>query len=296
MRPAAAHRSPAAGYPAGHSSELARALSQVCGSWRRGLAEERAALARLRFTRLEHTAGSGAAAPVQLPWLVHQAVKAGNVAATVAAARWLDRQPGRPQRPVCPRTAAATAYAAGTWYRGCEAAVAAVASASATAVPRGGDADAARYWSRGAKMGHPEAQWRLGFAHYKGLMGLAHDGEEAHLWLSRAARQLCELLGVSLDQPSAAAGAEGSTRALPALLSAADCRAILAQVRNLGAATCAAAPCPNTPATTHSLGIHSSCHPATAPLAGRPHSRVPLSRRRGHARGRGRCTALVPPG
>lgn len=78
-------------------------------------------------------------------------------------------------------------------------------------------------------------------------MGLPHDGEEAHLWLSRAARQLGEVLGVGLqgDKPAAGgssgSGSSGSSsgsgspgspaRPLPALMSAADCRRILAQVR-----------------------------------------------------------------
>lgn len=174
--------------PAGHSSLVARTLSQVCTSWRRGLGEERAALQQLRFSRLEllPTPGSGgnsatAGAARQpgrtsrpaLPWLVQQAVKAGNVAATVAAARWLERQqgPGREpgsRRPTAPRSAAAAAALAGTWYNGCIAAAAAVqAAAAAGAADSAYPAEAARHWRKAAKLGHPEAQWKLGWGHYK---------------------------------------------------------------------------------------------------------------------------------
>lgn len=68
----------------------------------------------------------------------------------------------------------------------------------------------------------------------QGFMGLAHDGEEAHLWLSRAAKQLAETLAVSLD--GSAAGSSGGRAAggqqvtLPALMTEAGCRRILAQV------------------------------------------------------------------
>ena len=172
--------------PAGHSSSFARSLSQVCTGWRRGLGEERAALQRLRFSRLEllpAPCGSGssstAAAARQpgrsghptLPWLVQQAVQAGNVAATVAAARWLEHQqaPGRGQggrRPAGPRSAAAAAALSGTIYNSCIAAAAAVQAAAAAAGPPYPD-EAARYWRKAAKLGHPEAQWKLGWGHYK---------------------------------------------------------------------------------------------------------------------------------
>lgn len=70
-------------------------------------------------------------------------------------------------------------------------------------------------------------------------MGLAADGEEALLWLGRAARQLAEVLGDSAEggsggnggshgSPSATAAAGG--RPLPVLMSRGECRHILSQV------------------------------------------------------------------
>lgn len=65
-------------------------------------------------------------------------------------------------------------------------------------------------------------------------MGLAHDGEEAFLWLSRCAKQLAELVALDPSQPSGGSGCTaekvGSGTALPALMSEAGCRHIFAQV------------------------------------------------------------------
>lgn len=89
----------------------------------------------------------------------------------------------------------------------------------------------------------------------QGLMGLAADGEEALLWLSRAARQLAEVVGDSADGGSSgsasgsgggrltdggrssgsgrlgATGAGAGRRPLPALMSESQCKLILSQVR-----------------------------------------------------------------
>lgn len=174
---------------AGHGPTFARTLTQVCSGWRRGIGGERSTLQRLRFTCLELVASSSGdgsssrssggvpaastTAPSSqaqrqragLPWLVRQSVAAGNVAATVAAARWLDRGQAE-RRPTCPHNAAAAALAAGAWYGGCEAAAGAVAAAS-SADAAAGISEAARLWRAASKLGHPEAQWRLGWAHYK---------------------------------------------------------------------------------------------------------------------------------
>lgn len=62
-------------------------------------------------------------------------------------------------------------------------------------------------------------------------MGLPHDGEEALLWLGRAARQLAEVVGDGPEAGSSgSAAAVPEARALPVLLSAGECRHILAQV------------------------------------------------------------------
>ncbi len=54
-------------------------------------------------------------------------------------------------------------------------------------------------WLRAARAGHPEAQWWVGLAHYKGVGGVARDSEEALMWLGRSARALMELTGLSLE-------------------------------------------------------------------------------------------------
>lgn len=145
---------------AGHSSTAARTLGQVCASWRRGLAEERSALQQLRFVRLKPLnagsssnsstssgGGGGSMAGVaasdgpsrtELPWLVQRAIKAGNVAAAVVAARHLEL----------------TCRGHDTGGRRAAAAAAGVS-------------DCARCWTRAAKAGHPEGQWKLGLWHYK---------------------------------------------------------------------------------------------------------------------------------
>ena len=73
----------------------------------------------------------------------------------------------------------------------------------------------------------------------QGQMGLAADGEEALLWLGRAARQLAEVVGDSADgggsgsvgSVSSSGGTAGAgRRQLPALMSAGQCRHILSQV------------------------------------------------------------------
>jgi len=174
---------------------LARTISQVCSGWRRSLGEERTALQQLRFARLDllperdssssssssrgGSTDAGAqqrtgSAQAELPWLVQQAVKAGNVSATVAAARWLERRQrqhqGRGRRGGSSRTgpaSAAVAALAGTMYNSCVAAAAAVQAAAAGAAGEHGSDEAARYWRKAAKLGHPEGQWKLGWAHYK---------------------------------------------------------------------------------------------------------------------------------
>lgn len=348
-------------HQAGQGAETARAASQVCRSWRQGLAGERGALQRLRFAALRwrggdagcsDSCGAGSAAgasnggctsssqaagsgrsggsastgcgDLRLPWLVQLAVKAGNLAATVAAARFLEGRlralhPQHEPRLQARRGAGeewAAAVDAASWH-----------GRAARAGHAGGlEADLARLWAKAAKLGHPEAQWKVGYAHYKvrrwcalpaapallcllclapgcrklglaslaggctaqvllpgwclaclylckpavacarsahhrqssvgravqGLLGLPRDGEESLLWLNRAARQLIELLGEDAGSTGSSSGAgagagagssggdpdparcacqaAGAGRVLPALLSAAACRHILAQV------------------------------------------------------------------
>ena len=71
-----------------------------------------------------------------------------------------------------------------------------------------GDPDAVKYWQRAPK--HPEAQFRLGFARYKGTYGCPQDSEDAFMLLGRALRQLSA-------QPLV----------LPPLMAEADCRCLL---------------------------------------------------------------------
>jgi hypothetical protein len=176
----------------GHSPDTARVVSQVCSAWRQGLGGERGTLRLLHFQKLElqsssasresgssigegsskegsrgSSRGSSGGSRPALPWLLELAVKAGNVAATVAAARFLEQR-GRLRSNQPPADAAASAArAAATWYGASGAEAAEAAGAGTPAWACGPGDDAARYWVRAAKAGHPEAQWRLGWGHYK---------------------------------------------------------------------------------------------------------------------------------
>lgn len=50
--------------------------------------------------------------------------------------------------------------------------------------------EAMRCWRRAAKAGHLEGQLLYGLALYRGTAGVAPDAEDAHLWLSKALKQV----------------------------------------------------------------------------------------------------------
>jgi TPR repeat protein len=50
--------------------------------------------------------------------------------------------------------------------------------------------EAMRFWRRAAKAGHLEGQLLYGLALYRGSAGVAPDAEDAHLWLTRALKQV----------------------------------------------------------------------------------------------------------
>lgn len=50
--------------------------------------------------------------------------------------------------------------------------------------------EAMRCWRRAAKAGHLEGQLLYGLALYRGTAGVAPDAEDAHLWLTRALKQV----------------------------------------------------------------------------------------------------------
>jgi ribosomal protein L24E len=52
--------------------------------------------------------------------------------------------------------------------------------------------EAKKHWVRAARMGHPEACWRLGVAYYRGegALTVQQDSEEALFWLNKAAKAL----------------------------------------------------------------------------------------------------------
>lgn len=47
-----------------------------------------------------------------------------------------------------------------------------------------------RCWRKAAKCGHLEGQLLFGLALYRGTAGVAPDAEDAHLWLSKALKQV----------------------------------------------------------------------------------------------------------
>lgn len=55
--------------------------------------------------------------------------------------------------------------------------------------------EAMRCWRRAAKAGHLEGQLLYGLALYRGTAGVAPDAEDAHLWLSRALKQVSQQEG-----------------------------------------------------------------------------------------------------
>lgn len=237
---------------AGHSATTARTLCQVCPAWRQGLAGERGAMRQLRFACLHRlpapqaagnssssagSSGRRAAAPL-LPRLLELAIQAGNVTGTVLAARHLEQQ----QLALLGGSSGFGSgscgedHGAATWYGSSRR-----AGRAGVAGGPAGQSDAARLWCKAAKLGHPEAQWKLGFARYKGLMGLLRDGEEALLWLTRAAKQLGALTGVPLEPgpttgdvvESTAPAVTAAGKALPPLMSVAVCRQILSQAAHI---------------------------------------------------------------
>lgn len=173
---------------------FAQTLSQVCRAWRHALAADVPVLRCLGFVGLRlRSPRSDPVAP--LPALVAAAAAAGNVRAAVAAARHLDCVQGQ-----LGRAAAARARC-----------------------------DAARLWLRAAKLGHAEAQCRMGMATYRGLMGQPQSSEDAAMWLGRAVKQLADCLRLAGDgSPLVPLAADGSAL-LPPLTSLEDCRRLLAQ-------------------------------------------------------------------
>lgn len=75
------------------------------------------------------------------------------------------------------------------------------------------------FWTRAARLGHPEGQWKLGVAIYHGTLGVAKDSEEALHWLTRAMRSMS-----SLVEPSYSLDVDNLLNAeLPALMTRAQC-------------------------------------------------------------------------
>jgi TPR repeat protein len=89
----------------------------------------------------------------------------------------------------------------------------------------------AKYWGQAARLGHPEAQWRVGLAFYKGILGQQRDPEEAMMWLSRAAKQLTA--AVDDAQGSGAANEPPPATSLPPMMTAACCRSTLSQAAHI---------------------------------------------------------------
>lgn len=54
--------------------------------------------------------------------------------------------------------------------------------------------EAMRMWRSAAKCGDVEGQLVLGLALYRGTAGLAQDPEDAHIWLSKAWKQVKRVL------------------------------------------------------------------------------------------------------
>jgi TPR repeat protein len=61
---------------------------------------------------------------------------------------------------------------------------------------QGLEKESKKHWIRAARMGHPEAAWRLGVAYYhgEGALTVQQDSEEALFWLTKAAKTLIAAL------------------------------------------------------------------------------------------------------
>jgi TPR repeat protein len=70
--------------------------------------------------------------------------------------------------------------------------------------------EAMRCWRRAAKGGHLEAQLLFGLALYRGSEGVAQDAEDAHLWLSRAIRQVAAAAATSSSTTTSGSSGGGS--------------------------------------------------------------------------------------
>lgn len=158
---------------AGHSSTFVRTVTQVCGSWRSGLLRDQAALQRLHFTWLRPVAEPAGVPSRRLPALVSQVRLARTSSAGGAPL------PGDCADHVPSACLAVQASAAGNVR---------AALVAARWLHEAGDPDAVQHWQRAPK--HPEAQFRLGYASYKGTYDLPQDSDKAFLLLSRALRQL----------------------------------------------------------------------------------------------------------
>lgn len=75
----------------------------------------------------------------------------------------------------------------------------------------GAAADAMRLWRRAAKCGAAEGQLVYGLALYRGSAGVAADPEDAHIWLSKALKQV-RRRGATRDKGLQVHGIAGNNR------------------------------------------------------------------------------------
>ena len=76
------------------------------------------------------------------------------------------------------------------------------------------------FWTRAARLGHPEGQWKLGVAMYHGTCGIVKSSEDALHWLTRAMRSIS-----SITEPPCSLGTDNLLKAeLPALMTRGQCR------------------------------------------------------------------------
>ena len=146
----------------GRNPNYTRSFSQVCSAWRASVASEKLMLKELEFKTLR---------------LIPTLTKIDNSASSTACLEF--RKLEKRELPWIVEKAASASNMA-----------ASILSARFYQL-QGLEKESKKHWVRAARMGHPEACWRLGVAYYHGdALTLQQDSEEALFWLNKAAKTL----------------------------------------------------------------------------------------------------------
>lgn len=144
----------------GRNPNHARCFSQVCSSWRASVASETSSLKELDFKTLRLAT-----------------IENNNYRGTSYLEKTKKRGIDLPWI-LCKAATASNIAASILSARFCQL--------------QGLEKESKKHWMRAARMGHPEACWRLGVAYYhgEGALTVQQDSEEALFWLNKATKTL----------------------------------------------------------------------------------------------------------